>query len=61
MPEVVTTNTMAGAYMIGEKAADMIKQDWGYDIDPIQWKNRDISNYIWNLCDDMLEIIKYLK
>lgn len=36
MPEVVTTNTMAGAYMIGEKAADMIKQDWGYDIDPIQ-------------------------
>lgn len=28
MPNIVSANTQAACYMIGEKAADMIKQDW---------------------------------
>ena len=29
MPDVVSGNTHAACVMIGEKAADFIKQDWG--------------------------------
>lgn len=30
MPQIVAANPMASTYMIGEKGADMIKEDWGY-------------------------------
>ena len=35
MPQLITANTQAATYMIGEKGADMIKQDWGYPVDPL--------------------------
>ena len=30
MPQVVAATTMATTYMIGERGADFIKQDWNY-------------------------------
>uniref|UniRef100_A0A6A7G445 Glucose dehydrogenase [FAD, quinone]-like isoform X1 n=2 Tax=Hirondellea gigas TaxID=1518452 RepID=A0A6A7G445_9CRUS len=30
MPQIVTGNTMVTTYMIGEKGADLVKEDWGY-------------------------------
>lgn len=29
MPEINSGNTMAAVVMIGEKAADLVKRDWG--------------------------------
>jgi len=30
MPTIPSCNVQAPVYMVGEKAADMIKQDWAY-------------------------------